>query len=100
MTRPLGCVCRDHRLAFSLIYWASDYPALEGPGLADDSTWYVSTMQQGYDYATLNGAPDQYVIESWIGAPSRCLPETGEFTFTRSVRDFSRKFAKRAPPPR
>ncbi len=52
-------------------------------------------MQQGYDYAAVNGAPDQYVIESWIGAPSRCLPETGDFTFTRSVRDFSRKFAKR-----
>jgi hypothetical protein len=91
--------CRGRKLAFSLIYWASGYPALERRGMADDSTWYVSTMQQGYDYAAVDGAPDQYVIESWIDAPSRCLPETGEFTFTRSVRDFSRKFARRGPVP-
>jgi hypothetical protein len=57
-------------------------------------------MQQGYDYVAVDGAPDQYVIESWIGAPARCLPETGEFTFTRSVRDFSRKFVKRGVPSR
>jgi hypothetical protein len=82
-------------LAFSLIYWASGYPGLERRGLADDSTWYVSVMQQGYDYAAVDGSPDQYVVESWINAPSRSVPETDEFTFTRSVRDFSRKFAKR-----
>ena len=92
--------CRNRKLAFSLIYWASGYPAMERQGLADDSTWYVSTMQQGYDYAAVGGMPEQYVIESWIAAPSRCLPETGEFTFTRSARDFSRKFAKRGSPSR
>jgi len=92
--------CRNRKLAFSLIYWASAYPAMERRGLADDSTWYVSTMQQGYDYAAVEGTPDQYVIESWIGAPARCLPETGDFTFTRSVLDFSRKFVKRGPPSR
>ncbi|MEO6786845.1 MAG: hypothetical protein ABI318_11990 [Chthoniobacteraceae bacterium] len=66
----------------------------EKHGLADESTWYVAIMQQGYDYASVGGRPDQVVIESWIGAPSRCTPETDEWTFTRSVRDFAPKFAR------
>jgi len=85
------------KLPFSLIYWASDYPAPQRRGLADDATWYVSLLRQGADYALVNGAPDQYVIESWVSAPSRSVPETAAFTFTRSVRDFSRKFVKRRP---
>jgi hypothetical protein len=87
--------CRARKMPFSLIYWASDWPAMNRLGLADDSTWYVGIMRQGYDYAAVGGSPDQYVIESWIEAPSRCLGETEEFTFTRSVRDFARKFVKR-----
>jgi hypothetical protein len=98
--KKLEQYCRSRKLAFSLIYWASGYPGLERRGLADDSTWYVSVMQQGYDYAAVDGSPDQYVVESWINAPSRSVPETEEFTFTRSVRDFSRKFAGRGGEPR
>jgi hypothetical protein len=94
--KKLEQFCRSHKIVFSLIYWASDYPALERRRLADDSTWYVSIMQQGYDYALVDGSPDQFVVQSWLNAPSRLLPETDEFTFTRSVLDFSRKFAKRA----
>jgi len=90
--------CRQRKLPFSLIYWASGYPALAKRGLADDSTWYVSVMQQGYDYALVQGSPDQYVIESWVEGPSRSTPETDEFTFTRSVLDFTRRFVKRSPP--
>jgi len=45
----------------------------------------------------VDGAPDQYVIESWVSAPSRCVPETDEWTFTRSVRDFVKKFVQRKP---
>ncbi len=52
-------------------------------------------MRQGNDYAFVGGAPDQYVIESWIGAPSRSVPETEEWTFTRSVRDFCTHFLRR-----
>lgn len=92
--RKLERHCREKKLPFSLIYWASGYPGLAKRGLADDSTWYVSIMQQGYDYALAEGRPDQYVIESWIGAPSRALPETGDWTFTRSVRDFCERFVK------
>jgi len=92
--KKLEHFCRQRKLPFSLIYWASGYPAMKRKGLADDSTWYTSIMQQAYDYAVIDGSPDQYVIESWISAPSRALPETGEFTFTRSVLDFARKFVK------
>ena len=95
--RQLEQFCRQRKLPFSLIYWAAGYPALQRKGLADDSTWYTAIMQQGYDYAFIDGRPDQYVIESWVKAPSNCLPETAEFTFTRSVRDFTRKFVKRTP---
>ena len=87
--------CRARKIPFSLIYWASDYPALKRRGLADDATWYISVMRQGQDYVMVDGAPDQYVIESWIGAPARNLPDSAEFTFTRSVRDFVRKFVGR-----
>ncbi|MGA2499479.1 MAG: hypothetical protein ABSH20_17195 [Tepidisphaeraceae bacterium] len=87
--------CRTGKVPFSLIYWASDYPSLKRRGLADDSTWYVSIMRQGQDYVMVDGVPDQYVIESWIQAPSRNLPDSAEFSFTRSVRDFVRKFVTR-----
>lgn len=96
--RQLELWCRQKGLPFSLIYWASGYPALEHRGLADDSTWYVSIMQQGYDYAAVDGRPDQCVIESWIHAPSQCLPESDPWSFTRSVLDFARKFAPRKQP--
>jgi hypothetical protein len=93
--KKLQQYCRGRKLPFSLIYWAADYPALKRGGLADDSTAYVSIMRQGYDYAMVQGAPDQWVLESWIGAPSHCVPETGDATFTRTVLDFTRRFVKR-----
>ena len=92
--RELETACRQRGIAFSLIYWAADYPQLDHLKLADDATWYVSVMRQGYDYAYVGGVPDQYVIESWVGAPSRAVPETDEWTFTRSVRDFCTRFVK------
>ena len=95
--RKLEQFCRQRKLPFSLIYWAAGMPGLEKKGLADDSTWYTEIMRQGYDYSYVGGKPDQYVIESWIKAPTNGLPETAEFTFTRSVRDFVRKFVKRTP---
>jgi hypothetical protein len=90
--------CRQRKLPFSLVYWAADYGALRRVGLADDTTWYVSLMQHGYDYALVHGSPDQYVVQSWVNAPSRVTPETDQWTFTRSVLDFSRKFVQRKPP--
>lgn len=94
MDEPLLC-CRKRELPFSLIYWASGYPPLAKRGLADDSTWYVSVMQQGYDYAMVHGSPDHYVVQSWLQAPSRSTPETAPYSFTRSVLDFTRRFVGR-----
>jgi len=94
--RKLEQGCRKRKIPFSLIYWASGYPGLAKRGLADDSTWYTTIMQQGYDYAFIDGKPDQYVIESWLDdAPKSIVPETDQFSFTRSVLDFSRRFAHR-----
>jgi len=93
--RKLERACRQKKIPFSLIYWASGYPGLEKRGLADDATWYTMMMQQGYDYAFVDGRPDQIVLQSWLtDAPQRCVPEDEEFTFTRSVRDFVRRFVK------
>jgi hypothetical protein len=92
--RKLEAACRQRKLPFSLIYWAADYPRLAQLKLADDATWYIGVIRQGNDYAFVGGAPDEYVIESWVGAPSRAVPETEEWTFTRSVRDFCRRFVK------
>lgn len=95
--RKLEAACRQRKIPFSLIYWAADYGRMEELKLADDATWYIGIMRQGHDYAFVGGAPDQVVIESWIGAPSRAVPETDEWTFTRSVRDFCRRFVKERP---
>jgi hypothetical protein len=91
--------CRQRKLPFSLIYWASDQPVMQRLGLADDSTWYVSIMRQGYDYALVGGAPDEYVIESWVDAPTHAVPESDAWTFTRSVHGFVNKFVRRVTPP-
>jgi len=93
--KQLELHCRERKLPFGLIYWAADYPALEKRGMADDATWYVSTMQQGYDYALVDGAPDQIVLQSWVNGPRRTVSDTAEFTFTRTVRDFVRTFTPR-----
>ncbi len=95
--RELERYCRKRKLPFGLFYWASDIGPMQRLGLADDSTWYVSTMQQGYDYALVQGRPDQYVVQSWTEFPSHSIPETDPWTFTRSVLDFTKKFVKRGP---
>ncbi|MCC6352288.1 MAG: sulfatase-like hydrolase/transferase [Verrucomicrobiae bacterium] len=91
--KKLELACHQRKVPFSLIYWAANYPAMRRLGVADDSTWHVGVMRQGYDYLFVNGAPDQIVVQSWVGAPSRAVPETDEWTFTRSVRDFVKRFA-------
>lgn len=94
--QQLELACRQRKIPFGLIYWAADYPAMRRLGIGDDSTWYVGIMRQGYDYRFVHGAPDQVIIQSWVGAPSRALPETAPWSFTRSVRDFVDRFV----PPR
>ena len=92
--------CRSIKLPFSLIYWAAEYPAIDRVHLAADDTWYEAIFQQGYDYALCGGAPDEYCIESWLHnhapgpTPVNVVPDTSDFTFTRSVHDFVGKFVE------
>jgi hypothetical protein len=90
--RQIELACRQRRLPFSLIYWASDLPVLERKGLADESSWYLAIMHQAAAYAMVDGRADQLVLESWLqsGNP-KCLPETESWTFTRSALDLTRK---------
>ncbi len=90
--RKIEEACRRRKLPFSLIYWAADQPRMERLTYPGDQTWYIGIMRQGNDYAFVDGRPDEIVIESWVGVPSRSVPETEEWTFTRSVRDFCRRF--------
>jgi hypothetical protein len=92
--KQIETACRDRQIPFSLIYWAAGYPELQRKGLADDSTWYMGIMQQGYEYAMVNGRPDQIDIESWAQAPSHFTPETGQWTFSRAALDFLERFGK------
>jgi hypothetical protein len=92
--KALENACRARKLPFSLIYWAADYPHLKRLGLAEDTSWAVGVLRQASDYVIVDGRPDELVIESWVGAPSRAVPETDEGTFTRSVRDVCRRFVK------
>ena len=67
---------------------------MKNRGLADDSTWLTGIMAQGYAYESINGTPDQYAIESWVSCPSHSVPETADYSFTRSALDFGSKFLK------
>ncbi|MBV9238338.1 MAG: hypothetical protein JOZ94_21075 [Xanthobacteraceae bacterium] len=86
--------CHARKIKFSLIYWASDFPLEKAAGRLRDKTWYDGIMKEGAGYAATGAAPDQYVIESWIGLPKQALPDSGGYTFTQSVRDFSRRFVR------
>jgi hypothetical protein len=104
--KKLQNYCRARHLPFSLIYWPGSYGWFQGINLADDNTFYVSVMNQGYDYAALDaanprgfpnlrglkGGPDQYVIQSWEHCPAHSVPETADDTLTRLALDFIRKF--------
>ncbi len=90
--KKLELACRQRKIPFSLIYWAADYGKMNSLKLADDATWYIGIMRQANDYAFVGGSPDQFVIESWVGAPSTAVPETDDWTFTRSVRDFCKRY--------
>jgi hypothetical protein len=92
--REIESICRGRKIPFSLIYWASDYPLHKSKSLADNDTWYTSIMAQGYDYSAVGGRPDQYVVESWIGAPTVALPESEPGSFWGSVLRFARKFVR------
>jgi len=90
--------CKSVKLPFSLIYWASGFSYFQKLNVGDDSTWYVRVMSQGYAYASVKGRPDQYCIESWVGAPAHSVPDSDMNAYMRSARDFFPKFAKPSSP--
>jgi hypothetical protein len=94
--KKLEQYCRSAHLPFSLIYWSPQIDYMKRLGFGDDSTWLTDVMSQGYAYAAVRGAPDQYVLESWVNAPAHSVPETADYSFTRSALDFGRKFVKPA----
>jgi hypothetical protein len=89
--------CHAKKIKFSLIYWASNFPLEKAAGRLNDKTWYDAIMSQGRAYAATGAVPDQYVIESWISLPKQALPDSADYSYTRSVRDFTRQFVQRAP---
>ena len=92
----LEAECHARGIPFNLIYWAADYPLLKRRGLATTVTWEASIMRQGQAYAAENGAPDAYVIESWLGFPDHAVPETDP-DFMHSVLNFTNTFVPSRP---
>lgn len=85
--------CRARKIPFSLIYWASDYPGKQKRNAASDATWYQGTMHEAADFAQTGLAPDQFVIESWVGAPSHAVPDSDPLSFTGAALALVRKFS-------
>ena len=84
--------CRSIGLPFSFIYWA---PNAENPEKYRQSLWYEGVMRQAEAYKKAGGCPDQYVVESWIrGIPEKLIPETDEWTYTKSVLDVYNRYVK------
>ena len=90
--RAIEQACRSRAIPFSLVYWAADLPFKQRQGLATSDTWENSIISQGDDYRAVGGAPDEYVVESWLGTPDHSVPENAPGTFMHSVVDFTDRF--------
>ena len=90
--KKLEAACHQRRIAFSLIVNDALISKFHHPLVADDMAYYMQAMGKAYDYTAVGGQPDQWVLESWEGAPARSTPETEAWTYTRSTRDFCRTF--------
>ena len=86
--------CRKIGLPFSVIYWSAGLPATERRGLTGDDTWFVGTMHMAYAYAAVDGKPDQIIVQSWVNAPARAVPETDPFTLTGTAKHVVEKLIK------
>ena len=92
--RGIHDFCRTSNIPFSLIYWASWYPRQQRLHAASDETWYLGLMKEGSGYSAGRVRPDQYVIESWVDAPSHALPDGDRLSFTGSALAFIRQFVR------
>jgi hypothetical protein len=82
--KALELFCRANAVPFSLIYWGSDDNVAP-----TDQGWYEGAIAQGAAYQAVGGKPDEYLVQSWLTAPVNTVPETFQYSFTHSVRDFS-----------
>lgn len=92
--RDLERFCRSRRIRFSLICWSANYPSLKEKGQDGPTTWYDGMMHTLDAYRAVGGAPDEWMVESWLHIPARSLPETDPETFTRAVLDLSRRVGR------
>jgi hypothetical protein len=77
-------------MAFSLIYWAADYPSLRHAGQQSETTWTEAILDEGARYAAVGAAPDEIMVESWLmsaeeSVPTEAVPETNVNTLSGSV---------------
>jgi hypothetical protein len=49
-------------------------------------------FMRAYLFRMVGGAPDEWVLESWVPFPVEAIPEEKQWTYTRCVRDFCRTF--------
>jgi hypothetical protein len=82
--------CHRRGMAFSLIYWAADYPSLRHAGQQSETTWTEAILDEGARYAAVGGVPDEIMVESWLmsaqeSVPDQALPETDVNTLSGSV---------------
>ncbi|HEY3324188.1 MAG TPA: hypothetical protein VGP72_27300 [Planctomycetota bacterium] len=96
--RKLEMECRKRKLPFSLIYWPSGYVGFKKKNMADDTFCFSAILQQGANYAIVDGHPEQVVVQSWDDVPSRGVPDRESFTFTGTTLNFLSKFFPKAAP--
>lgn len=95
--RRIEDFCRRNRLAFSLIYWASNEPRLPSPERSNPLVWRDAVVRQAEEYARAGGRPDQTVLESWLHVPQHAVPETDPTTFTASLIALHQALGRFAP---
>ena len=67
--KKLEQYCRSRKLPFSLIYWASWLSGFESPRTGRRLNLVCHADAAGIRLLrSVDGSPDQYVIESWVGA--------------------------------
>ena len=86
--KKLEGFCRARGVPFSLIYWGATANVS-----TVDAAWYRAVMLQAERYAGIGGAPDEIDVQSWLFIPRSTLPETANYSFTRSVQDLVLQFA-------
>lgn len=70
--------------------WGMNYSASAhfGNPNATDIDWYNDIMYQGNKVRAGGAYPDMYMIKSWSVLPNQTIPDSAQWSFTKSVADF------------